>query len=360
MAVLSDYMSGLISLAKGSVTVTGTGTMFKTVGLKAGATLLIQNLTAVIVSVDSNTKLTLAEPWTGTSLVSAPYRARFLPDGTTVTATTAALIEMLGNGNLEALAGLVSRADMLAYFTGAGTADVTALTEWARTLLAAANGGKGYEALGAVPDGSLRNGLKSLTSSPLSDANSISENGWHLTSNTADNIPISGQYWYIMHINNNNGSFSYQTAYSFSGAEDRLITYSRKKIDNTWRPWYLTGTTVLGNVTQSGGVPSGAIIQRGSNANGEFIRFADGTQICWHFLNVSITSNAATEIPVTFPASFINTGMSVMTTPSTPSPSSFHPITLATVTTNGGTFGVQRPGGGTGAVFRYIAIGRWF
>ena len=37
---------------------------------------------------------------------------------------------------------------------------------------------------------------------------------------------------------------------------------------------------VLGTVSQSGGVPTGAIIQRGSNANGEFVRYADGTLIC--------------------------------------------------------------------------------
>ena len=37
---------------------------------------------------------------------------------------------------------------------------------------------------------------------------------------------------------------------------------------------------ILGTVSQSGGVPTGAIIQRGSNANGEFVRYADGTQIC--------------------------------------------------------------------------------
>lgn len=37
---------------------------------------------------------------------------------------------------------------------------------------------------------------------------------------------------------------------------------------------------LLGTVSQSGGVPTGAIIERGSNANGEFVRYADGTQIC--------------------------------------------------------------------------------
>lgn len=37
---------------------------------------------------------------------------------------------------------------------------------------------------------------------------------------------------------------------------------------------------IVGSVSQSGGVPTGAIIQRGSNANGYFVRYADGTQIC--------------------------------------------------------------------------------
>ncbi|BCB62825.1 hypothetical protein HaloA020_35260 [Halomonas sp. A020] len=34
---------------------------------------------------------------------------------------------------------------------------------------------------------------------------------------------------------------------------------------------------VIGTVSQSGGVPTGAIIERGSNANGEYVKFADGS-----------------------------------------------------------------------------------
>ena len=37
---------------------------------------------------------------------------------------------------------------------------------------------------------------------------------------------------------------------------------------------------ILGTVSQAVGVPTGAVIERGSNANGEYVRFADGTQIC--------------------------------------------------------------------------------
>lgn len=51
----------------------------------------------------------------------------------------------------------------------------------------------------------------------------------------------------------------------------------------------LTGSAVVGTASQSGGVSTGALIERGSNANGEYVRFADGTQICW---SPAITSGA--------------------------------------------------------------------
>ncbi len=37
---------------------------------------------------------------------------------------------------------------------------------------------------------------------------------------------------------------------------------------------------LLGTVSASGGVPTGAVIERGTTPNAEYIRFADGTQIC--------------------------------------------------------------------------------
>lgn len=43
---------------------------------------------------------------------------------------------------------------------------------------------------------------------------------------------------------------------------------------------------ILGAVTQTGGTPTGAIIQRGSNNNGDFVRYADGTQFCYATLNL--------------------------------------------------------------------------
>lgn len=57
---------------------------------------------------------------------------------------------------------------------------------------------------------------------------------------------------------------------------------------------------LLGTVSQSGGAPTGAVIERGSNANGEYVRFADGTQIC---TNRFTTSGTSTDV-WTYPAAF--------------------------------------------------------
>ncbi len=46
---------------------------------------------------------------------------------------------------------------------------------------------------------------------------------------------------------------------------------------------------VLGAVGQSAGLPTGALVERGSNANGEYVRFADGTQICTARLTINST-----------------------------------------------------------------------
>ncbi|MBF8720514.1 phage tail protein [Pseudomonas guariconensis] len=38
---------------------------------------------------------------------------------------------------------------------------------------------------------------------------------------------------------------------------------------------------IVGTVSQSSGVPTGAIMETGKNANGTYVKYADGTMICW-------------------------------------------------------------------------------
>lgn len=53
---------------------------------------------------------------------------------------------------------------------------------------------------------------------------------------------------------------------------------------------------LVGSVSESGGVPTGAVIERGENANGEYIKFADGTVICTRVL--AIVSPATWNFPI--------------------------------------------------------------
>jgi hypothetical protein len=50
----------------------------------------------------------------------------------------------------------------------------------------------------------------------------------------------------------------------------------------TWSGWSPVFTTanVVGTVSEDAGTPTGAVIERGSTATGDYLRFADGTQIC--------------------------------------------------------------------------------
>lgn len=69
---------------------------------------------------------------------------------------------------------------------------------------------------------------------------------------------------------------------------------------------------LLGTVSQSGGLPTGAVIERGSNANGQYVKFADGTLLCtWAGINSMVANQTHNGWYITpasgwnFPATFV-------------------------------------------------------
>ena len=129
-------------------------------------------------------------------------------------------------------------------------------------------------------------------------------------------------------------------------------------------PVYTRGT-ILGSVGQSGGVPTGAVIERGTNANGEFIRFADGTQIC-------VSPTQTVDLVTATGGLFGTDGIRVWSLPAAYSSLG----SMAAFVSGGNTenaWGVARPVNGTtvhwrawrvaavpGQQFRLTVIGRWF
>ena len=139
----------------------------------------------------------------------------------------------------------------------------------------------------------------------------------------------------------------------------------------TWGNWVevFTQNNILGTVSQSAGVPTGAIIQRGSNSNGEFVRFADGTQICWGLAEADLTSTS--NQTYTFPASFSSNGpiacaASIQVDGLFSGTSNNNAVATAAIGTGHTSFGswifrVNQPGtlSSTNRL-RLSAIGRWF
>lgn len=63
---------------------------------------------------------------------------------------------------------------------------------------------------------------------------------------------------------------------------------------------------IIGTVSQSGGIPNGAIMEQGSNSNGQYVKFASGTMICWRPNILSVYQNASNLGYVwTYPVPFI-------------------------------------------------------
>lgn len=182
---------------------------------------------------------------------------------------------------------------------------------------------------------------------------------------SATNAPLAGS-WFIGTYHYMNNLYGVQRVTGFTGAAASR-TWSRRLGNGIWSPWreeYNQGS-LLGPVSQSAGVPTGALIERGSNANGEYVRLADGTQICTR-VNLS-AANASTAlgsmfrsssaVTWTYPAAFVAAPAVTgdmddadcwMTTAGAPTATTCSLRALSAVTKAGAL------------TMRATAVGRWF
>ncbi|PZU16420.1 MAG: phage tail protein, partial [Shinella sp.] len=133
---------------------------------------------------------------------------------------------------------------------------------------------------------------------------------------------------------------------------------------SSWDPWVVIELPAVGTVSRAGGLPAGALIERGNNSNGEYVRFADGTQIC--------ISPAISDISVT--TAFGSAMFSSPLVSDTPFPAAFvgSPMCFGMNNSQNNVFFIVRgsttnwiwlaaaPVSLTGRTARLCAIGRWF
>ena len=66
---------------------------------------------------------------------------------------------------------------------------------------------------------------------------------------------------------------------------------------------------LVGSVSQSAGQPTGAVIEQGSTAQGDYLRLADGTQICWGAITTATGGAVSWTYPVAFAGAAHVTGV---------------------------------------------------
>ncbi|MGR3498190.1 MAG: pyocin knob domain-containing protein [Limimaricola soesokkakensis] len=141
-------------------------------------------------------------------------------------------------------------------------------------------------------------GLGGSASIGVTDLNTINANGFYKISSASagtGNAPTGSGNWEVFH-NQFDGNAGSQLAFQAGGNTAGAPIYWRTRGSGIWAPW--TRLEAYG----------------GSNPNGRYVRFPDGTQICYHVLSftdiATATGNLFTtngEITWNFPAGFSTT-----------------------------------------------------
>lgn len=152
------------------------------------------------------------------------------------------------------------------------------------------------------------------TAETIANWNDVNKTGWVMAAD-APNAPYAGA-WFVGHYEKHNDSYGTLVVQAFTMSYPE--TYTRNKAAGVWGPWQrtLTPAVLVGTVAVDGnGKPSGAVLETGSNANGWYVRFADGTQICGLSTVLTTTTSASGALFMdefadgslwTYPAQFIS------------------------------------------------------
>ncbi len=107
---------------------------------------------------------------------------------------------------------------------------------------------------------------------------------------------------------NHSGNWGLQILGNVNSTTEPRLAF-RSKANAVFSSWYelYTQRSILGAVSQSSGIPTGGVIERGSNANGDYVKFADGTLICRSpGVTKIIQANNNMDYAGTWPAVFID------------------------------------------------------
>lgn len=215
-------------------------------------------------------------------------------------------------------------------------------------------------------------GLGSAAAPIVADLNLANSGGTvSVESGVTANMPagLSGRHAVIVAKSESDGGF--QLLCDQSG--DAL--YLRRLVAGSWGAWrrLWDSGNLLGTVSQSGGVPTGAIIEQSSGAAGTVTKWADGTMICAHTMDMSFVTASRLAADWSFPESFVAVPVlsasldgDDLSANATPAASEVSAVVMEAATVSSARAALHRISGLTGfgsgdsARVYVSAHGRWF
>jgi hypothetical protein len=118
----------------------------------------------------------------------------------------------------------------------------------------------------------------------VADANAVVTAGLYATGAATLNLPPvpGGTQVGLLEVLAGSGGDALHQRWTANSTQGNVRPWQRRSSGGVWQPWALVynQSNILGPVSTAAGQPTGAVIERGSNANGDFVRLADGTMIC--------------------------------------------------------------------------------
>lgn len=136
-------------------------------------------------------------------------------------------------------------------------------------------------------------GLGATTVSEVADLNSVVVSGYYRAGASTLNKPPGSASLLTVHVEGFSSAFVTQVVTDRAFAARRWFRVLGSG-DNNWSPWFqlYNSHNILGSVSQSNGVPAGAVIERGSNDDGKWMKLTDGTMICRMMCPIDLSTGA--------------------------------------------------------------------
>ena len=296
---MSQYSTGLASTTNGSPTVTGTNTLWlANVSAADSFTIAGDGVMYDVASVDSDTQITLSVNYAGVTASGAVYAIGTgftVPDSfpemsqgdiETATIFTRAMRKIQGkfssilaggaNANFTAMPQ-VGNSPLVepATTTQIGTVEKATTTE------AKEGTADKFPDAAGVHAAFNQYGLGGSAPSLLDVDDMVTPGTFGGPGDSGVNFPGETEYG-VLRVSGRHSSLLSQEA--MYGGDQYYMRYTNDG-GATWTNWeqiYHTGMTPdFPNMPQVGGDP---IVESGSNADGEWTRWSDGSQVCWHTL----------------------------------------------------------------------------